>query len=113
VRFLLLFTLITTPAMAAEPPAPLPERSLFFPAGNAPAASNAGITPSAAIAAGPNVHNFIYVGPEQWSFWWQGQRVTAQTIPTDMVIESITPAEVRFQHGGQTHTFAVGRFKAE
>ena len=101
-RWLLFFALIAIPARAE-----LPQRSLFFPSGAAPAA----IATTAPIASGGDtVNNFIYVAPAQWSFWWHGQRVAAGAVPPGITVTAVTAARVEFNENGHEYAFDVGKF---
>ena len=98
--------------LAAPAAADVPTRTLFFPAGDAPqqVTTNSGAT--GAINDGPNVHNFIYISSDQWSFWWQGRRVAAQAVPDGITIQSVTPTTVMFNDNGTPWQFTVGKFEA-
>lgn len=38
----------------------------------------------------------LYVSPEQWTFWLNGEAISPQAIPRDLTIRRVTPARVEF-----------------
>ncbi|MGE3770626.1 MAG: hypothetical protein AB7G06_06710 [Bdellovibrionales bacterium] len=108
-KYVSLFLLFVAGAAHA---AELPSRSLFFPGSSAPVYATAGAlaVPSLPAYNGDTVHNFIYMAPDNWSFWWRGQRITPATQPAGLVIESVAPDTLVFTDNGQRWHIEVGKF---
>lgn len=116
---LLLATLILISGMLwAEPlrAEALPARALFAPVGAGSSTLSAptlqeGLSDLPTAARGGNgLSGYLFFGPEQWSFWWQGQRVTPTQIPAGMSAITADPESLRFDYQGTAYHFTLGKF---
>lgn len=104
------FVSMTTAGYADE----VPSRPLFAPVGQAavPITAPTGLPQSTSpdTKNKTNLGSFMFFSAQQWSFWWRGQRVAPDAIPSGMTGLSVTADTVQFTFDGVSYRFDIGKF---